>query len=315
LNLGIEWDAENRLIAVKQGGNTLASFTYDEEGRRSTKSAGGVTTTYLYDGARFLEERPSVGLTKRYVYGRGIDQPLAQVVGGVISYNVADHLGSIVRGTDSLGAPTLTRLYDPWGNPIQGATTSGYAFTGREWDAETSVYYYRARYYDPKIARFLSEDEMSSSDGPNRFAYVRKSPARGRDPSGRYTLAASAEPFSDDIDTGMLWLQKLLPVQPDRCCLKWFEKHGTNPLPWIVPGGPPEIRVEDLRPGERGYTQAPFTFLVLDSKMLKNIGVANQWDCASTTLHEFGHFAGKRPRDGFVKACTFYGLEPAADDF
>jgi RHS repeat-associated protein len=226
-------------------------------------------------------------------------------------------LGSVARTTDSLGSPTLTRQYDPWGNQIQGSTTSGYAFTGREWEAESGIYDYRARHYDSKIGRFLSEDPMSFSDGPNRYAYVRNSPVRGRDPSGRYTLAASAEPFRDDIDTGMLWLQKLLPVQPDRCCLKWFEKHGANPLPWTVPGGPPEIRVEDLkRPGVRGYTQAPFTFLVLDSKMLKNIGVANQWDCASTTLHEFGHFAGKRPRDGFVKACTFYGLEPAgADDF
>ena len=42
--LGIEWNAENQLTAVKQGGKTLASFTYDGGGRRATKTAGGVTT-------------------------------------------------------------------------------------------------------------------------------------------------------------------------------------------------------------------------------------------------------------------------------
>ena len=47
-----EWDAEDRLTAVKQGGATLASFTYDGGGRRVTKSAGGITTTNIYDGQK-----------------------------------------------------------------------------------------------------------------------------------------------------------------------------------------------------------------------------------------------------------------------
>jgi RHS repeat-associated protein len=179
-----EWDAENRLQAVKQGGNSLASFTYDGGGRRSTKTAGGLTTTYVYDGAQFLEERPSTGASKRYVYGPGVDQTLAQVVGGVTSYFIADHLGSIVRTTDGVGAVTLTRQYDPWGNPIQGSTTSGYAFTGREWDAETSVYYYRARYYDATFGRFISEDPEGLSEGPHLYRYVGNAPILFRDPSG-----------------------------------------------------------------------------------------------------------------------------------
>jgi RHS repeat-associated protein len=179
-----EWDAENRLTAVKQGGNTLASFTYDGNGRRATKTAGGVTTTYVYDGSQFLEERPSGGSTKRYVYGPGIDQPLAQSVGGVTSYFAADHLGSVVRTTDATGAPTLTRQYDPWGNLLQGSTTSGYAFTGREWDSETGLYYYRARYYDPKLGRFISEDPSRFEGAVNFYSYVDNRPASAVDPSG-----------------------------------------------------------------------------------------------------------------------------------
>jgi RHS repeat-associated protein len=180
-----EWDAANRLTAVKQGGSTLASFTYDGNGRRATKTAGGTTTTYVYDGAQFLEERPSAGATKRHVYGPGIDQPLAQVSGGTTTYSVADHLGSVVRATDAAGAPTLTREYDPWGNLLAGSATSGFAFTGREWDAEVQLAYYRARYYDPKVGRFLSEDPIGFAGGDNNFyAYVRNNPVNLIDPSG-----------------------------------------------------------------------------------------------------------------------------------
>jgi RHS repeat-associated protein len=79
---------------------------------------------------------------------------------------------------------TLTREYDPYGNPIQGGTTSGHAFTGREWDAETGLYYYRARYYDPKIGRFLSEDPIGLLGGINLYAYVGNNPCNLKDPFG-----------------------------------------------------------------------------------------------------------------------------------
>jgi RHS repeat-associated protein len=179
-----EWDAENRLLAVKQGGNTLSSFTYDGTGRRATKTVAVATTIYVYDGAHFLEERPSAGSLKRYVYGSGIDRPLAQSASGEVSYFIADHLGSIVRTTDASSAPTLTREYDPWGNPLQGSTTSGYAFTGREWDSEAGVYYYRARYYDPRLARFASVDPIGFAGGNNSYAYVLNHPSGHTDSSG-----------------------------------------------------------------------------------------------------------------------------------
>jgi RHS repeat-associated protein len=179
-----EWDAENRLTAVKEGANTLASFTYDGKGRRATKTAGGVTTSYVYEGAQFLEERPSTGTTKRYVYGLGIDRSLAQAVGSATSYFVADHLGSITQVTDSPGTPTVTRRYDPWGNLLQGSVAAGYAYTGREWDPETSLYYYRARYYSPGGGLFISEDPIRFRGGMNFYRYVFGNPIKYTDPSG-----------------------------------------------------------------------------------------------------------------------------------
>jgi RHS repeat-associated protein len=70
------------------------------------------------------------------------------------------------------------------GDLEQGADQPGYAFTGREWDPETGLYYYRARYYDPKIGRFISEDPIAFAGGGNVYAYVLGAPTRWRDPFG-----------------------------------------------------------------------------------------------------------------------------------
>jgi len=190
-----EWDAENRLTAVKQGGTTLASFTYDGRGRRAQKIAGGVTHSYVYDEANIIEERLSSGPTYDYAQGSGIDQTLAmRDQGSVVTYYLTDHLGSIVQTTSSAGAVTLTREYDPWGNPIQGSTTGGYAFTGREWDSETNLYYYRARYYAPTIGRFTGEDPVGFTGGLSAFAYAANEPVTKTDPLGLAPTTPPAPP-------------------------------------------------------------------------------------------------------------------------
>lgn len=179
------WDAENRLVEVQQGGNTLATFGYDGVGRRAAKSAGGTTTSFVYDGVQFIEVRPAGGTMKRYFYGLGIDRPLAEATGAATNYFSADHLGSVTPVTDAAGAPTLNREYDAWGNLLQGGAASGYAITGREWDAETNLYCCRARYYDPKTGRFLSEDPIGFEGGDiNFYAYVWNDPTDFSDPTG-----------------------------------------------------------------------------------------------------------------------------------
>jgi len=179
-----DWDAENRLLDVKQGTTTLASFVYAGTGRRFQKVAGGATHTYVYDGADIIEERLSSGQTYDYVQGPGVDRPLAvRDQASVVSYYLADHLGSIVQVTNSTGTVTLSRDYDPFGNPLAGAATAGFAFTGREWDPESNLYYYRARYYDPSLARFFSEDKARTKAG-NSYSYVANNPLTRTDPSG-----------------------------------------------------------------------------------------------------------------------------------
>lgn len=59
-----------------------------------------------------------------------------------------------------------------------------YAYTGREWDQETGLYYYRARYFDPKIGRFIGEDPIRFKGGINFYGYVRNNPGNFVDPLG-----------------------------------------------------------------------------------------------------------------------------------
>jgi RHS repeat-associated protein len=70
-----------------------------------------------------------------------------------------------------------------WG----GGTRNGIkAYTGREWDPETGLYYYRARYYDPKVGRFISEDPIGFRGGVNFYSYVGGNPINRLDPFGLY---------------------------------------------------------------------------------------------------------------------------------
>ena len=181
------WNALNQLVEVKEGTTTLATFDYDGAGRRTEKTASGVTHNYLYDAEDVIEERVSGSSsdTVRYYHGAGIDEPLARKNSSdVVTYYLADHLGSIVQETSSSGVVDLSREYDPWGNLLQGGSVPGYAFTGREWDTQSELYFFRARLFSPTLGRFLSQDPLGLVAGPNQFAYVGNSPTALTDPFG-----------------------------------------------------------------------------------------------------------------------------------
>jgi RHS repeat-associated protein len=181
------WNALNQLVEVKEGSTTIATFEYDGDGQRTEKVAAGLTHRYIYDGEDIVEERISGSSsdTIRYYQGAGIDVPLARKNSSdVVAYYLADHLGSIVQETDATGAVGLNREYDAWGVLLQGASSSGFAFTGREWDAEIGLYYYRARYYDASSGRFASQDPIGLLGGFNWMSYVANRPVGAIDPFG-----------------------------------------------------------------------------------------------------------------------------------
>jgi RHS repeat-associated protein len=187
------WDFENRLTQIALPGATgAATFQYDPFGRRIQKTftVNGITSTtnYLYDGANIIEEVDDNGnQVARFSQGPGIDQPLSMTRGGVTSFYQQDGLGSVTSLSNSGGGTTDTYTYDAFGN-LTGSmesTVNPFRYTGREFDAETGLYYYRARYYNPQIGRFISEDPLGFGGGDENFyAYVGNNPTNFRDPSG-----------------------------------------------------------------------------------------------------------------------------------
>jgi RHS repeat-associated protein len=185
-----EWDAENRLKRVLKNAIEQARFAYDPLGRRVEKVAGGATTSWIYDAADILRETTGAAAVK-YIHGPGMDEPLAwEDGGGVTTFFHADGLRSIVKTTNSSGVVTSSRRSSSFGAPELGAT-NGFAFTGREWDGETGLYYYRARYYDPSAGRFINEDPIGFMGGANFYAYVGNDPANWVDPLGLVANSAN----------------------------------------------------------------------------------------------------------------------------
>ncbi|HWZ44719.1 MAG TPA: RHS repeat-associated core domain-containing protein [Candidatus Saccharimonadales bacterium] len=178
------WDFENRLKSVTLPGDTSVTFRYDPLGRRIQK--GG--SIFVYDGANLIQESDQAGnLVAHYIQGPGIDQPLAAYRGAASEFYEADGLGSITSLTTTSGAVNQSYSFDSFGNTFSttGAFVQPFRYTGREWDAETGLYYYRARYYDAAIGRFLGEDPVRFDAGsPNFYAYVGNSPTNAVDPSG-----------------------------------------------------------------------------------------------------------------------------------
>jgi RHS repeat-associated protein len=96
--------------------------------------------------------------------------------------------GTITSLIDSSGNAVASYTYDAYGNPTAtaGSVVNPFRYTGREFDSDTGLYYYRARYYGPTAGRFLSEDPVRFKGGPNFYSYVSNSPVVRRDPSGLF---------------------------------------------------------------------------------------------------------------------------------
>jgi RHS repeat-associated protein len=118
-----------------------------------------------------------------YTNGPGIDNKLGQVRDGEHGYYFQDHLGNTVGLTDPSGYDPTTTSYDAYGRPSSGIQTR-FTYTGREPDSDTGLMYYRARWYDPTLGRFISEDPIGFAGGKNWYQYAHNNPVAHSDPSG-----------------------------------------------------------------------------------------------------------------------------------
>ena len=182
------WDFENRLTSVTlPGSGGTVSFKYDPFGRRIYKSSSAGTSIYAYDGDNLIEETNAAGgVVARYSDGLNIDEPLAMLRSGTTNYYQADGLGSVTSLSNVAGALAQTYTFDSFGKQIgsTGSLTNPFQYTAREFDSETSLYFYRARYYDPQTGRFIGEDPLKFGASPDLYNYLDNDPTSWLDPSG-----------------------------------------------------------------------------------------------------------------------------------
>jgi RHS repeat-associated protein len=89
---------------------------------------------------------------------------------GTLTYLHADRLGSIIATTNAAGAVTNTNKYSPFGENAPAGSTFGFA--GQRFDSDTGLLYFKYRFYNPAIGRFLQPDRLGYVDGLNFFTYV-----------------------------------------------------------------------------------------------------------------------------------------------
>jgi len=216
-----EWDHRNRLtnVTFRDSSNTRTKevlYTYDVWNRRlrrqlDSNGDGTINETenIVYDAGvkSGLEDILFIfdgsGARKhRFLHGPNVDQPLADETSTGVSWLLAGHLGTITEVAEyDSGTDTITVVnhltYTSFGQ-MSSQTNAGkepyYTYTAREGDVDTELFYYRARWYDAKVGRFVSEDPIGFYGGDaNLFRYVQNSVTLLTDPTG-YGVGLPATP-------------------------------------------------------------------------------------------------------------------------
>lgn len=192
------WNVKNQLVRTSRldptgGVLETTTYSYDAFGRRVTAVRGGSAVRHIYDGPNLFATLDSLGEPIVVnTFGPGVDEPIGQLSRRGERFLYSDHLGSVLATTTASAIAARYR-YEPYGKrAAQGEQENPFGFTGRESDA-ADLQYYRSRYYDPSIGRFLSEDPIGLAGGLNLYAYAKNRPTGLVDPLGLNTLVLVGE--------------------------------------------------------------------------------------------------------------------------
>ena len=192
------WDSRNRLRTIT-GPGVNAAFDYDVLGRRTTRTVNGVLTAYVYDGAQAIAQTKD-GIRTSLLTGLQIDEVIATYAASGNRTMLTDALGSVIAETKDDRSTATLGEYTPFGQSTQSGEASAVdsQYTGRENDG-TGLYFYRARYFDAQLKRFVSQDPIGLRGGINQYAYVGGDPINLIDPSGQcpWCVAAVASALID----------------------------------------------------------------------------------------------------------------------
>ena len=196
-----------RQLATLSGNGVTASYTYDVDGLRTSKTVNGVKHEYYYVGNTLQYEK--FGTTELWFFYDADGNPsgVRYKNGSTTTdyYFVCNWRGDVIRIYDGAGAVVANYNYDAWGNVISVTDANGAAITdsthianvnplryrGYYYDSETGFYYVSSRYYDPEVGRWINADNVIAGvggdlKGYNLFAYCFNNPVNMDDQAGNW---------------------------------------------------------------------------------------------------------------------------------
>ena len=239
----LKYDAWNRLTEVKDGASTVATYEYDGLNRRIVKTVGSDVEHYYYNTNWQLLEVRSGSETgtvieayiwhPRYVdalaarfWDSNADGDFADT--DEVQYALHDANYNVTALVDTTGAVIERYEYTPYGevtvldadfsDDADGVSDveNPYTYTGRRFDDETGLYYYRNRYYHAELGRFVSRDPLAYWGSKwNLYEYTSSIPTTRLDPYGLEDLIAGAgeRPYADaGIEAGNTWLNAIIEM-------------------------------------------------------------------------------------------------------
>ncbi len=217
------WNAFDQLSEVKTlTGTTVATYRYDESGRRVYSKDSNGETYYHYNGLTnevLFEEDANGNIKKAYTYGDN-GHLLTMTYQGSTYYYLTNYRGDVLALTDSNGDIVAKYTYDAWGNIMSEigtmATINPYRYAGYRYDENTKLYYLMARYYNSETGAFLSLDprrgDIKNPLSLNGYSYGNNNPVMNVDPDGESAFSVIFNRFKNAILYGIgKWMSFYIP--------------------------------------------------------------------------------------------------------
>jgi RHS repeat-associated protein len=266
------WNSRGELSGLSRTGLSV-TFGYDGLGRRATRSSGGTTTGYLYDGPNPVQELTGTAVSANLLTG-GVDETFSRSTSAGDRSLLTDALGSTLGLADAAGALPAEYTYEPFGATTVAGDDAGnsHRFTGRE-DDGTGLYYYRSRYYSPAGQRFLSPDPLGLASGDtNPYAYVFNQPTTLVDPLGTKPEGSGEDCLTNSFAPGT-------PVL--------MADGSTKPIEQVKPGD--TVKATDPQSGESGARPVTAVITGNGDKNLIDITVTGQDGATRSVTATDGH--------------------------
>jgi RHS repeat-associated protein len=300
--------SDGKTYTYDANGNMLAdgtrTMTYNYDNMPQTIIASAATTTFVYDGNGVRVKKSTstgddiyigkvyeckVGVCSKYIFAGGTRIAHKTSATDIVYYH-QDHLGSTRLITDRNGSKMEDIYYYPFGaaQSDTGGVSMSHKFTSQEFDAETGLYNYNARFYNPALGRFISPDGIVPNplnpQGFNRYSYVGNNPLNYTDPTGHFSLSIGG--FKLSIGSSNTLNNVLFALAPGY--MMYYDKRTQG----VAIAG----SIGVLTGGVGGGIAA-----VVDYEFLNNTGVGRKLT-QKVAVEIFEHRLGLHPRDAYFAA-------------